>query len=168
MTSVTWGSGGGCASAEMKKKRRVIFTGECPLQEMGAFLCQPDLEACCLPGTWIQEIVERLTNFFWPSGCDHLFLCAPVVLSEWPGAYKEWPQSSGEGEGHKAQMMVFSALFVKKKCSRSRQIFRSTLDCRAGVTGCFHCGALFKEQCLLNRNKIVWQSGTRMSLRTSL
>lgn len=100
------------------------------------------------------------------------FIWASMVLPVWPRGYKEWLQSSGEEEGHGAQVVFSSVLQVKRKGSRrARQIFRSPLGRRAGVTsrafGFFHCGALFEEQGLLNRNRIVWLSGTRMSLRTS-
>jgi len=57
-------------TAPVKKKRRVIVTGDSLLRGAECLICQPGppcREFCCLAGAWVRDVAGKLPGLVWPS-----------------------------------------------------------------------------------------------------
>ncbi|KAG6924590.1 hypothetical protein G0U57_016929, partial [Chelydra serpentina] len=61
---------GGSTTTTPKRRRRVVVVGDSLLRGTESSICRPDREnreVCCLPGTRIRDVTERLPRLIKPS-----------------------------------------------------------------------------------------------------
>ncbi|RMC06501.1 hypothetical protein DUI87_15937 [Hirundo rustica rustica] len=153
-------------TSNIKKKRRVIVVGDSLLRGTEGPICRPDpshREVCCLPGTQVRNITERLPRLIWPSDYYPLLILqagSDQIEKRGVKAIKREFRALGQEVDRTGIQVVFCSvpLVAEKNDERNRRthIFNKWLKgwCYRQNFGFFDHGATFMAPALLESDGI--------------